>query len=97
MMFDPRMFTLESEEAHGEEAPFRRVIKWKAANSRFKEKDASHAILQMVVNKGRRVAPNYFGPDGIRGLRQGILAGEEFPVVQIPEHHWCDGQLLREM
>jgi len=97
MVYDPRMFTIESDEAHGEERPFMRLIKPHTARSKFREKDASHAILHMVTQRGRHKAPNYFGHGGIRALRERILAGEDFPVFQIPEHHWCDGQPLREM
>lgn len=94
LKYDRRMFTLESEDHHHIEPPFKRVIKHKAPNSKFAEVDASHAILNMVKNGGRHVAPNFFN---LRELRQRVLAGEPFPVSQIPEHDYFDGQAVREM
>ena len=89
--YDRRMLTLESEEDHLQEQGFKRIIK-KMANT-----DASHVILNQVMAGRRRVAPNYFGQGGIRGLRQRVLAGEPFPPATCPEHDWRDGQPLREM
>lgn len=95
LMYDRRMLTYESEEAHHEEPPFKRIIKvHKGAHPGCV--DASHDILQKVLH-GRNRAPNYFGPGGLAELRQRVLAGEPFPITQIPEHDWRDGQPLREM
>lgn len=96
LMYDRRMLTFESEELHFVEKPFKRIIKAKAANSNFGEKDASHTILNMTRG-GRKVAPNYFGEGGIRAVRQRVLAGEPFPITQVPDRDWRDGQLLSEM
>jgi hypothetical protein len=87
--YDRRMLTLESEEDHHKEEPFLRVDRGKSPN------DASHAILNMVLN-GRKRAPNYFGEEGIRGLRQKILTGEPFPVIRCPEHYFFDGTKISE-
>jgi hypothetical protein len=93
--YDRRMLTYESEEAHHEERPFLRVIKkHRGANAACP--DASHWMLQAVM-RDRHRAPNYFGPEGIRGVRAQVLAGEPFPITQIPQHHWPDGQPLSEM
>ena len=86
------MMTLESEEAHYEDKPLKRIIKGPPGPT-----DASWRILNMARSGGRKTAPNYFGPMGIRGLRQRVLAGEPFPFAAIPEHHWPDGQPLNSM
>ena len=91
--YDRRMLTYESEEDHAQLPVFKRIIKpWRLGL----HKDASHAYLHMLQH-GRNRAPNYFGPEGLAGLRQRILAGEPFPIVQIPQHHWPDSQPLSEM
>lgn len=92
LFFDPAMKTLESEELHFVEPPFLRIDKQNVMG----KKDASNAYLAML-NGGRKKAPNYFGPEGLAGLRKKILAGEPFPIPQIPEHDWRDGQLISEM
>lgn len=87
-----RMMTLESEEAHHEDPPFLRIIKGPPGKT-----DSSHRILNWVMGGNRTSAPNYFGEGGIRALRKKVLAGEPFPICQIPQHHWPDGQSLSEM
>ena len=91
VLYDRRMLTWESEEAHHEEQPFLRIIK------KTPLPDASWAILNPVQSGERKRAPNYFDPPGITGLRQKILAGQPFPIQQIPQHDWRDGQPLSEM
>lgn len=97
LMYDPRMMTYESEELHYLDKPFKRIIKPYSEKSNFKEKDASWAILNMVKFHGRQKAPNYFGEGGIRAVRQQVLAGEPFPITQIPQHDWRDGEPLENM
>ena len=87
--YDRQMLTLESEEDHFKEQPFKRTDKG------FSPNDKSHAILNMV-REGRGYAPNYFGEGGIRALRKRILAGDPFPIQQIPQHDWFDGQPISE-
>lgn len=89
-LYDRRMFTLESEEHHHEGTPMKRIDKG------VSPRDKSHAILNTAMG-GLRTHPNYFGEEGIRGLRQRILKGEQFPIAQVPEHDWWDAQPLREM
>lgn len=84
-----RMLTLESEDLHFLEPPFKRIIKPKPG-----WKDSSHTILDWVRNGGRNRAPNY---SDMRNLRSRVLAGEPFPVAQIPQHDWRDGQPINEM
>ncbi len=88
-VFDPRMATVESEEGHHRDKPFIRSDPGVSPN------DKSHALLN-ICHKTKHF-DNYFGPDGIRGLRERIQAGEPFPVVQIPEHEWFTGKPLREL
>lgn len=91
---DTKMKTIESEELHFVEEPFLRIDK----PSIHGQRDASNAYLKMLLSgNGMKRAPNYFGEEGIAGLRQRVLNGEPFPIVQIPQHDWRDGQLISEM
>jgi hypothetical protein len=92
LYYYPRMLTWESEEDHFVEPPFKRIIKPIPG-----QKDATHVILKQVLHGGRIKALNYFGNGGLAGLRAKILAGEPFPLCNIPEHDWRDGQPIREM
>ena len=87
--YDLRMLTLESEEGHWTANPF---IRWDKGTS---PNDKSHALLKMCSQS--TWAPNYFGPGGLRELRRQVLSGAPFPITQIPEHDWFDGQPLRDM
>jgi len=88
----PRMMTLESEEDHGNEEPFLRIIK------ELKGKpDASHVMLNWLRTGRRKKSLNYMGSGGLRGLRDLVLSTGKFPVIKIPQHDWRDGQPLREM
>lgn len=89
LVFDPNMKTIESEELHFAEPPMKRMDKG------VSPRDKSHAALNIA--KQSKWFPNYFGPEGIRGLREKVLAGESFPIMKIPEADWYDGQLLSEM
>jgi hypothetical protein len=95
--YDRRMLTLESEELHFVGEVFPRLTKMRTGNSPFHHFDASYAMIDYVQSGGRKVAPNYYGPGGIRALRERVLAGEPFPIPQIPQHHWPDGQPICEM
>lgn len=88
-IYDRRMLTYESEEMHGVESPMKRIDKGKSPN------DKSHSLLRRAESSS--FSPNYFGEGGIRALRDKILVGEDFPITQIPEHDFWDGQPLREM
>ena len=89
-MYDRRMLTLESEERHHDGSSFARFDKGVSPN------DKSHALLKMVMN-GRKVAPNYFGEGGISAVRNKVLKGEQFPIIQCPMHDWFDCQPLSEL
>lgn len=92
LYYCPRMKTLESEECHHIEPPFKRIIK---PGRTPDEPDASHRILRMVVNGNRTKAPNYCN---YREVRQQVLFDNQpFPIVQVPDRDWRDGQLLSTM
>jgi hypothetical protein len=84
-----RMMTVESEEGHDEGDNLVRSHKRNVHG----HPDAHFAILHMVKN-GRNRAPNY---QDMRATRATVLAGGEFPLLQIPEHDWRDGQPLKDM
>lgn len=94
--YDRRMLTLESEEHHHLPGQFfKRDDPCKGDPNASPRDDQSHAMLNYA--RANRYHPNYFGAEGIRGLRQRVLAGEDFPVMQIPEHRWFDGKPLAEL
>jgi len=89
LMYDRRMFTLESEERHGLETPFLRIIK-------KHPDDASWNILNRVRDGSRRRGYcSWLG--GLGDLRNRVLAGEPFPNTGKPTNDWRDGQPLSEM
>lgn len=88
-VIDTRMMTWESECLHSVGKPMVRMDKGVSPN------DKSHAMMDRF--RDARYFENYFGGEGIRGVRARVLGGEPFPVTQIPEHDWFDGQPLREM
>ncbi len=92
IMFDSRMQTIESEERHHWQKPMKRVIEKKEGDAQ----DASWAILNPVVAGIRPRAPNYYGEEGLAGLRQRVLRGEPFPIAKIPDRNWYSGKLLSE-
>jgi len=89
MVYDRRMLTFESEEAHSEGPRMRRDDPGRSPH------DKSHALLGLV--HGALSTPGYFGEGGIRALRERIQAGEPFPVTNIPEHEWFTGMPLRDL
>lgn len=89
LKFDPRAITYESEELHSQLPVMRREDFGTPPN------DKSHALVRMASQM--KFHPNYFGEEGLRGLRKRVLAGEPFPVMKIPEHDWFTGKLLSEL
>lgn len=87
--YDKRMMTCESEEAHSEEPAMRRTDKGQSPY------DKSHALLRMAEQS--KWSANYFGEIGIRGLRERILTGENFPVMGVPDRCFFDGQKICNM
>lgn len=88
-VYDTRMMTWESEEHHHIGRQMRRIDKGKSPH------DKSHAMLKMYQNA--KWFDNYFGDEKLRGLRQRVLAGDPFPILQHPQHDWYDAQPLSEM
>lgn len=88
--YDRRMLTLESEELHH----LGQVMK--RSDYGVSPHDKSHAILHATMN-GNGWSPNYFGEEGIRGLRTRVLAGDQFPICRIPAHEWFTGTPLEEL
>jgi hypothetical protein len=83
------MMTWESEEGHVSNTSFRREDYGKSPD------DKSHSVLnQAIMIKSH---PNYFGDEGIVGLRRRILAGEPFPIVGVPEHEWFTKTQLKSL
>ena len=93
--YDRRMLTLESEEDHQQLPVFRREDPYRGDPHAKPRDDMSHAVLRIIA--GRSSHPGYWGPGGISELRQQILAGKPFPIVQIPEHRWFDAKRLSEL
>ena len=90
-VFAPRMMTYESEELHHDPSN-PRYLRWDPGVS---PNDMSHRMLQMLKD-GRNWAPNYY-PWPLREMRRRILAGEPFPIVQNPQHHWFTGHKLQDL
>jgi hypothetical protein len=89
-VYDRRMLTYESDELHGQ------LPVMKRSDFGLSPNDKSHAVLNAARN-GNGWHPNYFGDDGLRGLRARILAGDPFPPAAIPEHEWFSGTRLSEL
>jgi len=86
--YDRRLFTYEDEAAHHEEPPMIRRDKGVSPD------DKSHAALR-IARKSKEFHNYYEG--GTRALREHVLAGNPFPVIQCPQHDWYDGMLISEM
>lgn len=88
--YRPAMMTYESDELHAQ------LPVMKRSDYGVSPQDKSHHVLHWAQHcDGWH--PNYFGAEHLRGLRQRILAGEDFPVVQIPDREWFTGKLLSEL
>lgn len=87
--YNKLMLTCESEEDHYKEKPMIR------SDFGVSPRDKSHAALNIA--KQSKWFPNFFGDEGIRGLRDRILRGEEFPIVKIPDREWFTGKLLSDL
>lgn len=90
MEYRRSMLTLESEERHHDGTVMKR------SDYGISPDDKSHAVLRMA-QEGNGWHPNYFGEEGIAGLRQRILKGEPFPIMRIPEHEWYTGIALKTL
>ncbi len=88
LKYDRRMLTLESEELHFVDPPMKKTDKGVSPN------DKSHSAL--AIAKQSKYFANYY-EGGIRALREHVLAGNPFPVIQQPQHDWFDSQPISEM
>ena len=88
--FDRTMQTFEDRELHFVGQVMKRSDYGVSPN------DKSHAVLRMAQS-GDGWHPGYWGEEGIRGLRQRVLAGEPFPICQTPQHEWFTGKPLSEL
>lgn len=95
LRYDRRMLTYESEELHQQGPVMRREDPCRGNPNANPRDDMSHAMLRMF-SQARRF-DNWFGAEGLAGLRQRVLAGEGFPPMRIPEHRWFDAKPLREL
>lgn len=101
LYYDRRMFTFESEELHHVEKPMLRKDKVKDGAGTFEQgiglhpKDKGHFVVAMLAHAKR--FDNYFGEEGLAGLRQRILRGEQFPTNVQPYHDFYDSQPLEEL
>jgi len=96
MMYDRRMLTLESEEHHHVEPALQRED-WHFENGipvigGNGKNDKSHAVLNIAL--GSKRFPQCFD---IREMRQKVLAGEPFPVLNQPQHDWFTRVMLSEL
>lgn len=83
------MLTYESEEHHHLDPSFKRSDYGVSPN------DKSHAVLGIVENGCRYFENCYEG--GIRKMREEVLSGKPFPIVQNPRHEWFTGTPLEEL
>lgn len=99
LKYDRRAMTMESEELHHAEKPFRRED-WHFENGKpvlggNGKDDKSHSALNIAIQSKR--FENYFGEGGIRALRDSVLAGNPFPIQNIPQHCWYTGIPLKDL
>lgn len=87
--YNLNMMTMESEEHHHIEPPFKRSDYGVSPN------DKSHAALNIA--RSSKFFPNSFGEGGIKELRRKTLAGEPWPIPKSPDREWFTQTLLSEL
>lgn len=92
LRFLPKMMTLEAEELHHSDRPFLRFIKGIPG-----PRDSSQSRLGLLTLGVLKKARNYTGVKDLRELRESVLSGSNFPVVNEPKIHWYDQQELSEL
>lgn len=100
IFYDRRMFTYESEEHHYQKPEMlRRDKKGKECVPINRVPGVPDEKGYYFVNKCKDAKrfENYFGPEGILGLRARVLAGETIPATVLPESDWLDGQPLSQL
>jgi glycosyltransferase involved in cell wall biosynthesis len=102
LKYDKRMMTYEDEDLHhytvGSDSTWENGLRVSASLKRrdkgVSPNDKSHAIVNIA--RGSKYFENYY-EGGMRALREHVLAGNPFPICQIPDRDWYDGQLISEM
>lgn len=95
--YDKRMMTYEAEDLHGHwfnEKGEKVGTVLRRSDKGISPKDKSHALLNIA--KQSTYFPNYT-EGGIRALRELVLSGKPFPIIQEPKHDFFDGQAISEM
>jgi hypothetical protein len=88
--YDRRMMTFEDRDLHFVGPVMKR------SDYGVSPDDKSHAVLNMAIRSHGRF-DGFYGPGGIAELRRRILAGEPFPICQIPQHEWFTKTPLSEL
>lgn len=83
------MLTYESEEHHHLDPSFKRSDYGVSPN------DKSHAVLNIAQSGCRYFENCYEG--GMRKMREEVLSGKPFPIIQCPDREWYTGRLLSEL
>lgn len=86
--YDRRMLTLESEEHHHLEPSLKR------SDYGTSPLDKSHAALNIAMSA--KYFDNYY-EGGMRKMREEVLSGKPFPVVNNPQHEWFTKTPLSEL
>lgn len=83
--------TIESEELHHIEPPVIRLDKAVSVDGPY----SSNTLLNRLLRHTNSwTIGNHFN---LADLRKAVLDGNPFPIMTEPQHHWVDGQPLREM
>lgn len=88
MVYDRRMMTIESDEHHFIGPAM------KKSDFGVSPNDKSHAALG--IGQQSRYFENYY-EGGIRRMREQVLSGQPFPVVNNPQHCWFTGTRLADL
>jgi len=97
--YDRRMLTYESEEHHHQGPVMARDNKKKPGSIMTDGTTHPNHKDHMFVAKNKRAKrfENYFGPDGIAGIRKRVLAGEPIAQIVLPTKDWYDGEPLEQL
>ncbi len=101
LRYDRRMFTLESEELHHVDTPMLRMDKNRGKVVEISPgvthpDEKGHAVVRLLSGASR--FDNDFGPfPDLAALRQHVLAGGAFPIVNRPTVDFYDQQPLSEL
>lgn len=91
-LYNKRMMTYESDEHHSIEPAFRRESFEKHPND---PTDKAHSVLNMM-KAGVKYFENYY-EGGMKKMRDEVLLGKPFPIINNPQHCWHTGIALSEL